>query len=282
MVGKFLSLCHVVQNGVGDKARLVLLVERAVDLDRCPLRVLGPQRLALALGVVFDDGVGRVQNGLGAAVVLLQADDLGVAVLVFKIQDVLDGGAAELVDALVVVADHADVLMSARQQADQQKLGVVGVLILVHHDVAEAVAVFFQHVGVLLENFDGKDDDVVKVQRVCRFQPLLVVAVDLADHLLAVVAVCLPQHVLRGEQLVLGRADRGQNSLWRHHLFLDGQLLERLLDDAHRVVGVVDGEAALISQRGDLPSENAHAGRMEGGSLDVQCLLAQHRLQPLL
>ena len=85
VVGKFLSLCHVVQNGVGDKARLVLLVECAVDLDRCPLRVLGPQRLALALGVVFDDGVGRVQDGLGAAVVLLQADDLGVAVLVFKV-----------------------------------------------------------------------------------------------------------------------------------------------------------------------------------------------------
>ena len=66
---------------------LVGLIEAGLDGDDFPFSVLRPQSLALAAGVVGDDGVGGVQDVLGGAVVLLQPDDPGAAEVLFKIQN---------------------------------------------------------------------------------------------------------------------------------------------------------------------------------------------------
>ena len=282
MIGKLLPFGNIVQNGVCNKSGFILLGQRAVDLDLTSLRVLGPQGLSFSLGIVFNHRICRIQDGLGTAVVLLQPDDHGISVLVFKVEDVFDGGSSEFIDTLVIIADHTDVVVTACQQADQQKLRIVGVLVLVHHDVAEAVAVLFQHIRELLEDAHGEDDDVVKVQRVGCLQALLVVVVYLGNHLLTVVASRFPQQVLRGHHFVLCRTDGGKDALGRHHLFLDAQLLERLLDDADRIVGIINSKAALVAQGSNLPTQDAHTRRVEGGCLDVQRLLAQHCLQTLL
>ena len=106
--------------------------------------------------LLLDDGVGRVQDVLGGAVVLLQPDDPGALVLLLEGEDILDGGAAEAVDGLVVVAHHADVLRSLPARVDgQQVLQVVGVLVLVDQHVAELVLVIVPHLLVLLEQTDG-------------------------------------------------------------------------------------------------------------------------------
>ena len=80
--------------------------------------------------VVSDDGVGRVQDGLGRAVILLQADEAGIGELLLKIQDIFDRRAAEAVNALVIVADHANILPPPRQKRGQEILQVVRILVL--------------------------------------------------------------------------------------------------------------------------------------------------------
>ena len=99
----------------GHELRLGALVVDLHDLDeraRAPRR---PQVLALALAVVGDHGVGHVEDGLRAAVVLLQADDLGLRVVALELEDVADVGAAPRVDALVVVAHHGEVAVRRRR-----------------------------------------------------------------------------------------------------------------------------------------------------------------------
>ena len=123
------------------------------------------------------------QDVLGGAVVLLQAHHLGPGEVLLEMQNVLDGGPPELVDALVVVAHHAQVAAALGQQTDKPVLGVVGVLVLVHHQVAEAVLVVLQHVGAGLEQAHGVDDEVVKVHGVGIGQAALVDPVGLG-HLL--------------------------------------------------------------------------------------------------
>ncbi|MPM45893.1 hypothetical protein SDC9_92585 [bioreactor metagenome] len=98
----------------------------------------------------MDDGVGRVQNVLGRAVILLQPDGTGVCVLLFKVQDVFDVRAPKAVDRLVVVAHHAEIFAPARQQRGQKILQMVGVLILVHQYVAELVLIILPHFRVPL------------------------------------------------------------------------------------------------------------------------------------
>ena len=145
---------------------LVGLIEAGLDGDDFPFSVLRPQSLALAAGVVADDGVGPVQNVLCRAVILLQTDGTGAGILLFKIQDVLDVGPPEAVDALIVVAYHADVAVSPCQQTGQQILQMVGVLILVDEDVAELALVVGQRLPVRPQQIHRVEDDIVEVQRI--------------------------------------------------------------------------------------------------------------------
>jgi len=87
----------------------------------------------------------------GRAVIPLQAHYGGAGKVVLEAQDVVDLGAAPAIDRLVVVADAADIAVALRKQAQPQILRDVGVLILVHQHIEEALLVFCEQVGVLLE-----------------------------------------------------------------------------------------------------------------------------------
>ena len=83
------------------------------------------------------------------AVILLELDDLDLREMLFHVEQVGDLRAAPAVDALVVIADHAEVAMLLRQGVDELELRGIGVLIFVHHDVAIFGAAGFQRVGML-------------------------------------------------------------------------------------------------------------------------------------
>ena len=79
----------------------------------------------------------RIQNRLRRTIVLFQPNGTAATVLLFKVQNILDGRAAETVDALVVVTDNTYIFISTRQQRSQQILHMVGILILVHQHISE-------------------------------------------------------------------------------------------------------------------------------------------------
>ena len=134
-------LAQIFRNVVGGKQRFVLAVGSFVVADLRAAAALGPQVLALALDVVRHHRRRGLQDVLRRAVVLLQADDAGLGKVLLELQDVADVGAAPGVDALVLIADRADVVLAARQHAHQLVLRAVGVLILVNQDVAVAAVV---------------------------------------------------------------------------------------------------------------------------------------------
>ena len=91
-----MSACfQVLADDVRDVHGLVLLVLGGVDMDLIALAVFGPEGLALALGVVLDDTVGGVQDVGSGAIILFQPDGLGARIDPLKVEDVLDGRAAE-------------------------------------------------------------------------------------------------------------------------------------------------------------------------------------------
>ena len=87
------------------EARLGVLVLELAHVDRIALAELRPEELVLALPVVRDDRVRRVEDRLRRAVVLLELDDRGIRVVPLEAEDVLDVGAPEGVDR--VVGDQA-------------------------------------------------------------------------------------------------------------------------------------------------------------------------------
>ena len=170
-----------------DEARLGVLVLELAQLDRLALPELAPQALGDPAAVVRDHRVGRREDRLGRAVVLLELDHARVGEVVLEVEDVAHVGAAEAVDRLRVVADDREVAMpdracvggpiarsrgalrlapAADQQLQEPVLRVVGVLVLVDEHVAEGVRVALADLLEQLEQVDRAEQQVVEVHRV--------------------------------------------------------------------------------------------------------------------
>ena len=80
--------------------------------------------------------------------------------------------------ALIGVADDADVLVAAGEHEDHLVLGLVRVLVLVDEDVFEPLPVVLEHVAVFPEQHDGLHQQVVEVHRPRLLQAELVLGVD--------------------------------------------------------------------------------------------------------
>ncbi len=199
----------------------------------------------------------------GRAVVLLELDDGGVGVVLAEGQNVLDVGAAPRVDRLVVVADDHEVLVLACEQVGDGVLDAVGVLVLVDADLAEALLVVIEHLGVLREKLEGLDQEVVEVHGVGALEAALQHVVD-AGRRAVDGRLRVGLQLLGRDEAVLGlrdlRADRGQRAL----LLVDVEVAHDVLHEALRVVVVVDREVGLVAQKLAVLAQHAHAHGVEG------------------
>ena len=264
-VGDVLSLHH----GVGGSEQGDLLAVAGV----------GPEVFALALRVVGDDFIRRVQDVAGGTVVLFETDGLRVFIVAFKVQDVFDGGAAEPVDALVVIADDADVHVLPGEEARQHILRRVGVLVLVDEDITELVLVVSPDFRLLFEEFDRVEDHVVEVHGVRLHEELLIERIALRVPGRADVPLRLLLILLRGQEAFLGVADRGQDLLVGHDLVVDVQEPLTLFHGPLRIISVIDGEVRRIAEAVAVAAQDAGTDRMEGAGPDVQRLIAQEVAQ---
>ena len=173
--------------------------------------------------------------------------------------------------ALVVVADDGDLLVVGGQRQGDLVLGLVGVLVLVDQDVAEALLVVRQHLGVLAEQAHRVHQQVVEVHRAGLGQAGLVLGVDL--RLLALERVGGPgERLLRRDQLVLPQADLALRTPRREPLGVQPQVADHVAGQPLRIALVVDAEAARVAQRVAVDPQDAHARGVERAD--------PHRLHP--
>ncbi len=224
---------------------------------------IGPQRLGLAFEVVLDHGVGGIEDRLRRPVVLIEHDRGDLRKRILELQDVPEVGAAEAVHTLIGVADDADVVVAAGEEQDDLVLGLVGVLELVDEDVLEPLAVVLEHVGVLAEELDDVEQQVVEVHRPGLLQPRLVLGVHVG--VLAGEDVAGVGGGLRGVgELVLPQRDVAVHAAWREALGIEPEVADDVAGEAHGVGLVVDRERARVAEHLGVAPEDAHARRVEG------------------
>ena len=246
----------------GHEGGLVALVLGPVAHDQVAAAGLGPQVLRLARDVVGDHRVGGVEDVLRAPVVLVEdhRGDLGEGVL--ELQDVAVVRTPKPVHRLVGVANDRDVLVAAGEQEDDLVLRLVGVLVLVDEDVLEALAVRLEHVGVIAEQPDGVDEQVVEVHRPGLVQPGLVLAVHVGP--LAVEDVLGPRRGGVGiDELVLPQADDGVHAARREPFGVEGEVADHVAGEPDGIGLVVDRERAGVAEPVGVRPEDAHARRVE-------------------
>ena len=141
---------------------------------------------------------------------------------------------------------------------------MVGVLVLVHENVAEAPVVVLGDQRVVAQQLDRAHDEVVEVQRVRGAHTLVVLDVGVRDDARDRVLARRLGIARRADQLVL----RVRNAR-RHHLrgeALNVHVLgfEDHLDEALGILGVVDREGRGQPGGLVLVAQQAHARRVEG------------------
>ena len=130
-----LALVVQVENLRGSPPALFVVAVTAVHGNALPFTVRRPNDLFNLVFVVGDDAVGGIDDVLRRPVVLLEFVEGKIRVVLLEVEDVLDVGAAETVNRLGVVTDDTEVLTQGRELLDDEVLGEVGVLVLVHQDV---------------------------------------------------------------------------------------------------------------------------------------------------
>ena len=191
-----------------------------------------------------------------------------IRVVLLEVEDVLDVGAAETVNRLRIVTDHTEVLTQGRELLDDEVLGEVGVLVLVHQDVRELVLVLQKQIGEIPQQHVHLEQEVVEVHGLRPKTPVLISAVNLRDarpaglvvfrHDLGMVGV--PAGV---DEVVFGVADPGLDASGLVDLVVHAQAFDDVLDECPAVLGVVNGEVARVVDSLALHAEDAGKNAVE-------------------
>ena len=246
----------------GDVLAFVDLVVGVKPDDPVTLSLVGPQRLRLAAEVVGDDGVCRIEDGLGRAVVLLEQHHRGVGERILELDDVADVGPSEPVDRLVRITDDGHVAVGVGQPDDQLVLDAVCVLVLVDQEVFEPLLVGRKRLRRFPEEPHGVEQQIVEVHRRGGLQPTLVLGVDVRRFLLD--DDLGPLAVLSGvEPFVLGRADHVLDRARLEPFGVETEIPYHVPDKPDRVRLVIDREVRREVDHAGVPAQDSDAGRVE-------------------
>src|ERR1017187_343123 len=161
-------LTHLLfENGLGNQRAFFIVCQRFGHFYLLSGLIFGPDLLVKLEFVLFDDIRSCIHDIFGGSVILFQFINLEFGIIFLEIEDVLNISAPECVDTLCVVAYHADVTIGGGEFADNQVLDMVGILVLIHHYVAEFLLVFVQHIRIVLEKLVSLKQQIIKVHGAC-------------------------------------------------------------------------------------------------------------------
>ncbi len=217
----------------------------------------------------------------GAPIVLLQADCPAAGVLFFKVQNIFNGGAAKLIDALVVVPHHTDIAPAPRQRGSQNVLKIVRILVFVDQHIPKLPLIVRKHIGILPEKPGGIIKQVVKIHSARREKPLGIRLVDLRDLTQARIsgAAVSGLEVRRRQLVVPGRVQLVQHGFGRVYLVVKIHSADNVLHHRQPVRGIINGEILRVPQLVRVPPQYPHTGGMEGPRPNVVGAVPKHGLQ---
>src|SRR6185295_16907171 len=104
---------------------------------------------------------------LGSApIILLESHDVRVGKILLEVEDVPDVSAPPAIDRLIVVANDAQVAVSASKMFHELILRPIRILIFVDENVLETTAIFLQLASIRREHLYGKEQQIIEVDRV--------------------------------------------------------------------------------------------------------------------
>ena len=161
-----------------NRIRLLGDVAGRQHTDRAPLAPGGLESFIQPLRVQCDQPPGSPQDRAATPKVLFEPNHGGIRKHRSEPAQVGNRGAAKLVDALVIVAHHAQVFCWSSDQLEEPALTEVCVLKFVDHQVGKTPGLSRRDRGLADQELNRVVDGVVEIETLLRHQSPLVVAVD--------------------------------------------------------------------------------------------------------
>lgn len=163
-----LFLCigfFLVSDSARDELCLVLLVESLEHDDLLSLWIRGEERLFHLVGIIFYDGIRRLDDDLGRTIVLFEIDDERIRIVFFKVQNIRNIRPAPAINPLPVISYDTEIATFTCEDADNLVLERVGILVLIDHKVLESSMKVLAHFFVL-EHRTKEEEEVIEVESI--------------------------------------------------------------------------------------------------------------------
>ena len=186
-------------------------------------------------------------------------------------------GTAPSVNALVIVADDAKILVCLGQTVHELELRMVGVLILVHHDIVVTLAAFVQRLGAFCKQSQHEQDQVIEIDGVAGLECLLIgrnQALGQGGQVL----------ILGNELIAIGvspATDQRQDGTGIWFLRSKRNLAQDAANHAQLLSGIVNDKIFLVAKLRDMPTQDADAQRVECADRRLLRLAVPIRQAPL-
>jgi hypothetical protein len=228
-----------------------------------------------------DNAACRRQDLRGGTIVFLEPHNQRAWEIALEFENVADLGAAPAVDRLIVVADATQIAMTLRQEPQPQILREVGVLVFVDQQIAKALLVIGEDLGVTAEQRQIMEQKIAKIDRIDGREALLIIAIERDRAAVRPVAHLHRRNPFGHEAAVLPALDNAEQGARRPALLVDIRRGDDLLQQAELVIGVEDRKARGQPDRLGMASQNAGGERVKRAEPDALGGTADHRLEPL-
>ena len=244
--------------------------------------ILAEDILANLSFVLANQRVSCLNDELRRTVVLLQFKEArALRVLLLEIEDIVDIGTSETIDALRIVANHTYTTMFLCQLQHNSLLRIVRVLILVDQHIVETLYVLLTDILMLMKQLISLHQQVVEIHGVS-LSATLRVPIIYISHLrtLLLDIVCRPRAGLVGtrhQQMVLGHRDTVGHTGRLVNLVIELHLFDNVLDKRTRIGLIINREIAVKAYDLSFSAKNTCKDRVECAHLQTLSPLLPHK-----
>ena len=220
-----------------------------------------------------DERVGSLNDQLRRAIVLFQFEEFCIFIQTLEVQDIIDIGTSEGIDALGIIAHHTHHLALLRQLIHYRLLGKVRILILIYQHKMEFINVFLTDVLMILEQHPRLNQQIVEVHRIRLTASLRVPYIYIRELGALLGSIILRPSTfdirLGQHQMILGHRDTISNGRRLIHLVIQIHLLD---DGLHQRTGirlVIDGKVGVIAYLRCFSPQDSGKHAVEGSHLQI-------------
>ncbi len=239
----------------------MLLVETVEKDDFLSCRIAREEGFLHLVGIIFDHCIGSFDDDLRRSVVLFEVDYFGIRIVTLEVQYIRYICTTPGVYPLPVVTDDTEIFRVTREYTDRLVLQRIGILVLIYHEVLEAIMEVFANFRDI-EDLPETEEKIIEIQSIFFFHLATIGLVDLEDDR-GEVAIYCRRVFTRAHALVLCSRYHSEHAARVEFFFVDVLGFHDFFHGPEAVICIIYDEVFSIADPIDEHPEEKRCDRVK-------------------